>query len=84
MKSTGALMHNGFKTTSQVAGTMQINLGVKINDSTEGVADGLLAIYDAAADAQVVVSEDAAKMNNFGESMSIKNGTALLAVEQRP
>jgi hypothetical protein len=84
MKSTGALMHNGFKTTSQVAGTMQINLGVKINDSTEGVADGLLAIYDAAADAQVVVSEDADKMNNFGESMSIKNGTALLAVEQRP
>ena len=84
MKSTGAISSNGFKTASQLDGKMQINLGVKINDSTEGVADGLLAIYDAAADAQVVASEDAAKMNNFGESMSIKNGTALLAVEKRP
>ncbi len=84
MKSTGAISSNGFKTASQLDGKMQINLAVKINDSTEGVADGLLAIYDAAADAQVVASEDAAKMNNFGESMSIKNGTALLAVEKRP
>lgn len=84
MKSTGAISSNGFKTASQLDGKMQINLGVKINDSTEGVADGLLAFYDAAADAQVVASEDAAKMSNFGESMSIRNGSSLLAVEKRP
>ena len=84
MKSSGAITPNGFKTTSGLDGRMQINLEVKINDSTQGVADGLLALYDAQADMQVSTSEDALKMSNFGENMSIRNGTNLLAIEKRP
>jgi len=84
MKSSGATTPNGFKTTSGLDGRMQINLEVKINDSTQGIADGLLALYDAQADMQVSTSEDALKMSNFGENMSIRNGTNLLAIEKRP
>jgi hypothetical protein len=84
MKSSGATTPNGFKTTSGLDGRMQINLEVKINDSTQGVADGLLALYDVQADMQVSTSEDALKMSNFGENMSIRNGTNLLAIEKRP
>jgi len=84
MKSSGAITPNGFKTTSGLDGRMQINLEVKINDSTQGIADGLLALYDAQADMQVSTSEDALKMSNFGENMSIRNGTNLLAIEKRP
>jgi hypothetical protein len=84
MKSSGAITPNGFKTTSGLEGRMQINLEVKINDSTQGVADGLLALYDAQADIQVSTSEDALKMSNFGENLSIRNATNLLAIEKRP
>jgi len=84
MKSSGAITSNGYKTTSGLDGKMQINLQVKINDSTEGVADGLLAVYDAQAQHQVWSNEDALKMSNFGESMSIRNGVHLLAIEKRP
>jgi hypothetical protein len=86
MKSSGSTISNGYnglKTTAAVDGLLQVNLNVKINDSTERPADGILAIFDANEHMQVDAA-DAQKMGNFGENMSIRNQTDLLAIEKRP
>jgi hypothetical protein len=86
MKSSGTSItngYNGFKTTSSIDGQLQINLNVKINDSTEKPVDGLLEIFDSNEQLQVN-SSDAIKMGNFGENMSIQNQGDLLAIEKRP
>jgi hypothetical protein len=86
MKTTGSTISNGYnglKTTAAVDGQLQVNLNVKINDSTVRPADGILAIFDANEKVQVD-GADARKMSNFGENMSINNHGDLLAIEKRP
>jgi hypothetical protein len=86
MKTTGSTISNGYnglKTTAAVDGQLQVNLNVKINDSTVRPADGILAIFDANEKVQVD-GADARKMSNFGENMSINNQGDLLAIEKRP
>jgi len=86
MKTTGSTISNGYnglKTTAAVDGQLQVNLNVKINDSTLRPADGILAIFDANEKVQID-GADARKMSNFGENMSINNQGDLLAIEKRP
>jgi hypothetical protein len=72
---------NAFRTTSNSVPLIAVNLFYQ-NAGTEYLADGALAAFDPAFSNEVN-KEDAAKMSNSGESVSIAHGANLLSIDAR-
>ena len=82
MKVANTPNTNVFRTTNNLE-QLVVNLSIKESASQYSLADGVRAMFDNSYNANVT-SEDAAKLSNFGENLSIFRSNSYLAIQKRP